>query len=152
MTRSIFRRRTLLRRTGSLLALATAGCVSGSSGTGSNAQSVGMTDDLKFDPKTVRISVGMTVVWENTTDANHTVTAYEDEIPNGAAYFASGGSASEQVARKNIGEGLIRPDEQYKHTFDQSGRYGYFCIPHEQSEMTGTIVVTGAEETKEVWQ
>jgi plastocyanin len=131
----------VLHGTGSLFVLGTAGCVGGSSGTGSNAQSVGMTENLRFDPKTVRIPVGTTVAWKNTSQASHTVTAYEDEIPKDTAYFASGGFDSEQAARKNVNDGLIGPDERYEHTFQRAGRYGYFCIPHERSEMVGMIRV-----------
>ncbi|WP_338035192.1 cupredoxin domain-containing protein [Halococcus thailandensis] len=58
-----------------------AGCVGSSSQGDSNTKSVGMTDDLKFDPGTVHVSVGTTVVWKNTTDASHTVTAYEAKLP-----------------------------------------------------------------------
>jgi plastocyanin len=134
-------RRAVLRGTGSLLALATAGCVGGSSGTGSNAQSVAMTENLRFDPKTVQIPVGTTVIWENTSLVGHTVTAYGDKIPKDAAYFASGGFESERTARQHVDDGLISPDERYEHTFEQAGRYGYFCIPHEQSGMVGTIHV-----------
>ena len=134
-------RRALLHAGGGALALAVAGCVGSSSGGDSGAQSIGMTDDLTFDPETARVSPGTTITWKNSTDASHTVTAYDDEVPDGAAYFASGGADSEQTARESVGEGSIRPDEQYEHTFEQTGRYGYFCIPHERSEMVGTVVV-----------
>jgi plastocyanin len=131
----------MLRGTGSLLALATAGCMGSSGGTDSKQQSVGMTEDYTFDPKTVRIPVGTTVVWKNTSKVAHTVTAYEDMIPKDAAYFASGGFKSERAARKNVNAGLIGPDEQYEHTFEQAARYRYFCIPHESLGMVGTVQV-----------
>ncbi|WP_435120048.1 plastocyanin/azurin family copper-binding protein [Halolamina sp. C58] len=100
-----------------------------------------MTDDFAFEPKTVTVDTGTTVTWTNPGDVPHTVTAYEDEIPDGAAYFASGGFESERAARNNLKEGLIVPDETYGHTFEQSGTYGYFCIPHESSGMVGTVRV-----------
>lgn len=139
----------VLRKSGALLVLTTAGCVGSSNKAGSNTQSIGMAENLAFDPQTVRIAVGTNVVWENTSQANHTVTAYGNEIPNGAAYFASGGFDSEQAAHRNVREGLIRPDEQYEHTFERADRYGYFCIPHEQAGMTGTVVVTDTDRTGE---
>lgn len=141
MTEDSSTRRAFLRGSGGILAFAMAGCVGSSSQGDPNTKSVGMTDDLKFDPETVHVSVGTTVVWKNSTDASHTVTAYEDEIPDDAAYFASGGADSEQAARENVDDGLLRPDEQYEHTFEQTGQYGYFCIPHERSKMVGTVVV-----------
>lgn len=134
-------RRAVLRATGPLLAVGIAGCLGIGGNSGSKEQSIGMTDDFAFDPKTARISGETTVVWENSSDTNHTVTAYENQLPEGAAYFASGDFSSEQAARENGNQGLIRPDERYEHTFEQPGRYGYFCLPHESSKMVGEIVV-----------
>ncbi|WP_232833905.1 plastocyanin/azurin family copper-binding protein [Saliphagus sp. LR7] len=100
-----------------------------------------MPDNHTFEPQTVMIDSGETVTWTNESDIEHTVTAYEDEIPEGAAYFASGGFESERAARSRVKEGLIAPGETYEHTFDHPGTYGYFCIPHEGSGMVGTIRV-----------
>jgi len=69
------------------------------------------------------------------------VTAYDGQIPADAAYFASGGFESEQAARNDISGGLIASGDTYEHTFETPGTYEYVCIPHESSEMTGTIVV-----------
>ncbi|WP_233741091.1 cupredoxin domain-containing protein [Halobaculum saliterrae] len=100
-----------------------------------------MPDSHRFEPKTATIETGETVTWTNESDIEHTVTAYEDEIPDEAAYFASGGFESERAARNRITEGLIAPGEKYEYTFDHPGTYGYFCIPHESSGMVGTIQV-----------
>ncbi|WP_433634758.1 cupredoxin domain-containing protein [Halomicrococcus sp. NG-SE-24] len=100
-----------------------------------------MPDNLTFEPKTATIETGETVIWTNESDIEHTVTAYEDDIPDEAAYFASGGFELERAARNRVNEGLIAPGENYEHTFDQSGTYGYFCIPHESSGMVGTVQV-----------
>lgn len=100
-----------------------------------------MTDALTFEPETVTVAQGGTVTWENVGSIDHTVTAYEDEIPDSAGYFASGGFDAEQPARRNIEDGLIAGGETFTHTFDTPGRYGYFCIPHESSGITGTIRV-----------
>ena len=132
-------RRTVLRlSTATLATIGTAGCLNGQSATN---QTVTMTDDLAFDPKTTTIETGETVTWTNESDIEHTVTAYEDEIPDGAAYFASGGFESERTARNRVNEDLIAPGEEYEHTFEQPGTYGYFCIPHESSGMVGTVRV-----------
>jgi plastocyanin len=55
---------------------------------------------------------------------------YEDVIPAEAVYFASSGFESERAARNRVTEGLIAPGENYEHTFEQSGTYGYcvFCM------------------------
>ena len=110
------------------------------SGSG-NSTSVQMTDSLTFEPQEFHAAVGETVTFENSSGAPHTVTAYDDGIPEGGEYFASGGFDSEEAARDDVAAGLIEPDGTYEVTFDQAGTYEYFCIPHEGSGMTGEIVV-----------
>lgn len=116
-----------------------AGCGGGSGRRG--PKTVEMTDDLTFEPETVAVPVGATVVWKNVGDVGHTVTAYEDGIPADAAYFASGGFETERAARNDIKGGLVAGDETYRHTFEVPGRYEYYCIPHEGSGMVGTVRV-----------
>jgi len=94
---------------------------------------IGMTNDLKFTPDTVRIKKGETVLWENSSLLVHSVTADHDkktesdsvQLPEGAEPFDSG---------------LMDPDETYKHTFNTKGTFTYFCIPHEAA-MKGVIIV-----------
>ena len=139
MSPEVYDRRTVVRLSiATLASLSTAGCLNGQS---SSIQTVTMPGDLTFEPTTVTIEMGETVTWTNESDIQHTVTAYEDEIPDEAAYFASGGFESERAARDRVTEGLIAPGENYEHTFNQSGTYGYYCIPHESSGMFGTIRV-----------
>jgi plastocyanin len=104
---------------------------------------VGMADSA-YEPATIEVSVGGTVVWKNTSGRAHTVTAYDDGLPEGAEYFASGGFESEQAARDGweAGSGGIFSNDTYEHTFDVAGEYPYLCIPHERQVMTGTVVVT----------
>ena len=104
---------------------------------------VAMTDDLVYEPSTVTVAPGSTVVWENVGNIGHTVTAYSDEIPENATYFASGGFDSEEAARSGYpGQGTIAGGETYEHTFETTGSFGYFCIPHESAGMVGTVEVT----------
>jgi plastocyanin len=139
MTPEFYDRRTVLRlSTATLATLSTAGCLSGQASSG---QTVTMPDNLTFEPKTATVETGETVTWTNESEIKHTVTAYEDEIPDEAAYFASGGFESERAARNRVTEGLIAPGENYEHTFEEPGTYGYFCIPHEGSGMVGTVRV-----------
>jgi len=139
MSLEFYDRRTVLRlSTATLATVGTAGCLNGQS---SSIQTVTMPDNLMFEPETATIETGETVTWTNESDIDHTVTAYEDEIPDEAAYFASGGFESERAARNRVTEGLIAPGEDYKHTFEEPGTYGYFCIPHESSGMVGTVRV-----------
>ncbi len=110
---------------------------------GGGQTTVDMTSGLAFDPSAITIPPGTTVVWENTGSVGHTVTAYEDDIPDDAEYFASGGYDTEQAARDAYfadNGGNIPGGESYQHTFSVTGEYGYFCIPHESS-MVGTITV-----------
>lgn len=133
---------------GAALATSVAGCGGGGGGNenGNDATVVEMTDELVFDPETITVSVGETVTWENSGNVGHSVTAYEDEIPDGAAYFASGGFDSESAARDayspgDTDAGDIPGGETYEHTFETAGTYEYFCIPHESSEMVATVEV-----------
>lgn len=129
-----------------------AGCSGGGDGGDGNggddngSTTVDMTDDLVYDPETVTVSVGETVVWENVGEVGHSVTAYEDGIPDDAEYFASGGFDSEQAAKDaySVGDpdsGDVPGGESYEHTFETAGTYEYFCIPHESAGMVGTVEV-----------
>ncbi len=102
---------------------------------------VSLTRANTFEPEELTVASGETVVFSNDSDAAHTVTAYEDELPEGADFFASGGEESEDGARDDLAAGLIKPGESMEVTFEQPGTYQYFCIPHEQQGMTGEIVV-----------
>lgn len=97
-----------------------------------------------YRPQEITVSVGETVVWENTSTRGHTVTAYENAIPDEAEYFASGGYDSEEAAREawpgDFG-GRLETGDRYSHTFAVPGRYEYVCLPHETGGMVGTVVV-----------
>ncbi|MBP1921356.1 plastocyanin [Halorubrum alkaliphilum] len=104
---------------------------------------VGMTAD-GYVPDDLTVTVGDTVVWENTSTRIHTVTAYEGGIPEDAEYFASGGFDDEETARDEWHDdfgGDLRNGEQFSHTFDVPGRYDYVCIPHEFGGMYATVIV-----------
>lgn len=103
---------------------------------------VDMNDELGFAPKRIEVEAGTTVTWENVGTIGHTVTAYEDEIPDGATYFASGGFESESPAIDGYpDEGNLKEDESYEHTFETKGTYKYYCIPHEMNGMVGYVKV-----------
>jgi len=102
---------------------------------------IDMTDDLVFDPDETTVAPGTTVVWDNVGQIGHSVTAYEDDIPEEAAYFASGGFEEEQAARSGYPEGDIPGGERFEHTFEVEGEYGYFCVPHESAGMVASLTV-----------
>ncbi|NHN58080.1 plastocyanin/azurin family copper-binding protein [Halorussus rarus] len=105
-------------------------------------RTIDMTDNLVFDPDEATVAPGTTVVWDNVGTVGHSVTAYEDEIPEDAAYFASGGFDGEQAARNAYPEGDVAGGETYQHTFEVEGTYGYFCIPHETAGMVAELTVS----------
>ena len=72
--------------------------------------------DFSFEPATLDVAAGATVVWTNDGQAPHTVTGD----------FAD--------------SGVLEPGQTFSHTFAESGEFGYVCSIHPQ--MTGTIRVS----------
>lgn len=139
-------RRGFLASVASGLSVGLAGCAGiGGSRTPTPGYDIGMTASA-FTPADYETRVGDTVTWRNTNSRAHTVTAYEAAIPDDAVYFASGGFDTEQAARDafwaNFGGAIPgNSGATYEHTFDTPGTYEYFCVPHEQGGMVGTITV-----------
>jgi plastocyanin len=107
---------------------------------------IDMTDSLVFDPDATTVPPGTTVIWENVGTVGHSVTAYEDEIPGDAEYFASGGFDDEQTARQSYSagdpdSGDVAGGDSYEHTLTVEGDYEYFCIPHEAAGMVASLTV-----------
>lgn len=120
-----------------------AGCL-GASGEQGGEYDIGMSSS-RFKPGEFTVAPGTTVVWKNTSSHSHTVTAYDESIPDDAAFFASGGFESTAQAREGWRSGLqgaIESGGTYEHTFSVPGTYNYFCIPHETGGMVGVIEVT----------
>lgn len=95
---------------------------------------VEMDNRLRFLPDTVRVRVGETVRWRNTSDIVHTVTADPERaaraenvrLPAGAAPFDSGD---------------MPPGAEFAHRFTVAGEYHYVCLPHELAAMVGVVIV-----------
>lgn len=85
---------------------------------------VDMTDNFRFSPQTVTVQAGDTVVWLNTSRSTHTVTS--SQTPAGAAAFDSGS---------------LQPNTQFSQTFTVPGEYRYYCAPHREMGMVGTVIV-----------
>jgi plastocyanin len=111
---------------------------------------VEMPDSLVFDPASLTVAPGDTVVWRTTGNVGHSVTAYEDDLPEGAEYFASGGFGSESAARRAYPRGDVPAGGEYRHSFEVEGDYEYFCIPHESVGMVGTIRVRAGGASVEI--
>ncbi|MFB6118027.1 plastocyanin/azurin family copper-binding protein [Halosegnis sp.] len=115
---------------------------SGGDGEWTAASTVEMTNSLKFAPKRIQVEQGTTVTFKNVGSVAHSVTAYEDNIPDGAAYFASGGFDSQSAAEEGYPDkGRITEGGTYEHTFETTGEYKYYCIPHEMNGMVGYVKV-----------
>ncbi|MFB6147089.1 MAG: plastocyanin/azurin family copper-binding protein [Halobacteriaceae archaeon] len=137
------RRRRFLAAVGTSGAAAISGCAA--LGAAGIDYDVGMTA-VAFDPAALTVTAGDEVVWYNNSSRGHTVTAYEDALPDGAEFFASGGYDSEAAAREAWREtigGRLTHGDTFRHTFERPGVYEYFCIPHEQAGMVGQVEVTG---------
>ena len=73
--------------------------------------------DVKFTPKELKVKKGDTVIWTNSDERDHTVTADDKS-------FASG----------NLGDG-----NSFRQKFEKPGKYKYHCEYHPR--MKATIVV-----------
>jgi plastocyanin len=80
-------------------------------------------DNFTFEPQTLTVKAGTTVVWKNEDDIPHTI-------------------ASPTKAFKSK---AMDTDESFSFTFTAPGTYEYFCSLH--PHMTGTIVVEGTSKT-----
>jgi plastocyanin len=107
-------------------------------GGGAVAAEVGMTNQLTFTPDTVRIRVGQTVRWTNSSDVLHTVTA----DPSRAAEASN---ASLPEGATPFDSGNIQPGSTFQYTFSVAGTYQYFCIPHELAGMVGWVIVMDSD-------
>lgn len=77
-------------------------------------------DNFVYDPPAVTIDAGTTVTWEWAGDESHSVTHEEEAFD------------SETMA----GDGTT-----WSYTFEESGLYLYYCIPHRALGQKGAILV-----------
>jgi len=77
--------------------------------------------DFAFEPATLDVQSGATVVWTNDGRVPHTVTGD----------FAD--------------SGVLRPGQTFSHTFSETGEFNYACAIH--PEMVGTIRISGGAAT-----
>ncbi len=79
-------------------------------------------EDNFFAPANITVEPGTTVTWVQSGDNAHTTTSYDGLWDSG---LLEGGS-----------------DATFSFTFDEPGTYDYFCIPHEEMGMVGSVTVT----------
>jgi plastocyanin len=128
-------RRTFLRAGVALTgAVALTGCVGGDDGVDGGAGStsipaatvtVGPGGSLVFDPASLTVGPGTTIawVWES---SNHSVTPAKQ--PDGADWRGTARETRSTAA-------------EHVHTFEVVGTYEYYCVPHRNAGMVGTLVV-----------
>ncbi|MBX0288773.1 plastocyanin/azurin family copper-binding protein [Haloarcula salinisoli] len=106
----------------------------GGSGGSNTVMMVTEGSEYYFDPLGLFIDSGETVTFE-IQSGSHSATAYKQgtssaevtRIPEGAETFNS--------------EILSEQGATFEHTFETTGTYDYFCIPHKSLGMVGRIVV-----------
>lgn len=83
---------------------------------------------LSFSPSELEVEVGTTVTWINTDNQAHTVT-----------------SGSDGEHDDLFDSGSMDPGDEFSYQFDEEGTYDYYCIPHVENGMTGTVTVTSGD-------
>lgn len=83
---------------------------------------------MSFDPKSLRIERGDTVMWVNEENEEHNMVTYPDGFPEGAQGFRS--------------PYLRQKGETWSHEFIADGTYEYHCVPHLLLGMRGLVTVT----------
>jgi plastocyanin len=84
-------------------------------------------EDNFFDQANITVEPGTTVTWVQSGNNPHTTTSYDGLWDSGIIEGGSGGT--------------------FSYTFEEPGRYDYFCIPHESMGMVGSVSVSDATAT-----
>jgi len=84
-------------------------------------------EDNFFDQANITVEPGTTVTWVQSGNNPHTTTSYDGLWDSGMIEGGSGGT--------------------FSYTFEEPGRYDYFCIPHESMGMIGSVTVSDATAT-----
>ncbi|MFA9517392.1 halocyanin domain-containing protein [Halopenitus sp. H-Gu1] len=87
-------------------------------------------DGFAYGPSAVAISAGSEIRWEWTGEGGqHNVQAEPD------------GQIGESDYEFSSGDSVAGADNEYSHTFDESGVALYHCVPHLSLGMKGSVVV-----------
>ena len=100
----------------------------------SGVVTVTMTDEERFKPDKLTISVGTVVKWINSSHLTHTVTDDPDVASESDDVSRPGGT-------RPFNSGKIRPGRTFENSFKVPGVYKYICEPHEEMGMKGQITV-----------
>lgn len=88
----------------------------GRQNTQSNSNQVSI-ENYSFNPQTITVPAGTTIIWINKDDDVHTVVS----------------------AEKKFSSGALDTNDKFSFTFNDSGTYNYYCSMH--PHMTGKIIV-----------
>ena len=80
-------------------------------------------EDNFFSPANITVEPGTTVTWVQSGNNPHTMTSYDGLWDSGLIEGGSGGT--------------------FSFTFEEPGTYDYFCIPHGDLSMVGSVTVSG---------
>ena len=72
-----------------------------------------------FDPSSITVKVGTTVIWRNNGQQTHDIHARDGSFDSP----------------------LLNPGNTFTFTFTKPGLYPYYCIPHEGDGMIGQVEV-----------
>jgi plastocyanin len=105
----------------SMLGLGLAGVIAAGPAPGRSAETPASVTihEFHFEPPTLTVAVGATVVWTNRDDDPHTVTGADDPTPFASPPLDTG--------------------ETFSFRFEKPGTYRYFCSIH--PHMQGTVIV-----------
>lgn len=93
-------------------------------------------DTFRFSPRTLRVTVGTRVRWENRDEILHTVTAGRGRDPG-----VPGVSSPSPARPSGAFDGrLDGSGSSFAFTFTVPGSFPYFCAVH--SGMAGTVLVS----------
>jgi plastocyanin len=84
-------------------------------------------EDNFFDPANITVEPGTMVTWVQSGNNPHTTTSYDGLWNSGMIEGGSGGT--------------------FSFTFEEPGTFDYFCIPHEDLGMVGSVTVAGGTAT-----
>jgi plastocyanin len=112
---------------GGMMSGAMGGMMGGGSNPADEAAVEGVTQvrqqDFAFAPANIIVDEGTTVTWTNRDSVGHTVTS-------------DGGGELQSP--------LLGQKETFSYTFDEPGRYSYFCSPHPYMKGLVTVREAGA--------
>jgi glucose/arabinose dehydrogenase/plastocyanin len=91
---------------------------------GVSAVILGLYGENSYSPNPITIEKGQTITWYNGDSISHTVTSGQDNDKDAGSEFDSG---------------AIIPNQSYSLTFDDSGKYPYYCFYH--PSMVGEVIV-----------